>query len=81
MHAARSIGPPGGSWQNERRLTNITGPNAEATAVDHSDAADGLRSRRAVDYLWELHGFAGRHPKVTEAVELRNRISETLGTA
>ena len=49
MHAARSIGPPGCSWQNERRLTRITGPNAGATAVDNSDTAN--RPRRSVRSL------------------------------
>ena len=88
---AHSVAHHAPSYVRSRAISHVklagllmaTGDPREAAAIGQKalDAADGLRSRRAVDYLWELHGFAGRHPKVTEAVELRNRISETLGTA
>jgi hypothetical protein len=49
----------------------------EAAAIGHAavDALDGLRSRRALDELRELDRYAGRHPRVAEAIELRERIA------
>jgi len=61
-------------------LLMATGDPRQATAIGQKalDTAGSLRSRRAVDDLWELQRFAGRHPKITEAAELHDRITETL---
>ena len=62
-------------------LVMVTGDPRHAAAIGQKalDSAGSLRSRRAIDDLWELHRFAERHPNVTEAAELRGRLTETLG--
>jgi len=62
-------------------LLMVTGDPRQAAAIGHKalDSAGDLRSRRAIDDLWELHRFANRHGAVDEAVELGGRIIETLG--
>jgi hypothetical protein len=45
------------------------------------NASTRLRPQRATKDLQELHHFAGRHTDISEAVELRDRITETLGPA
>jgi hypothetical protein len=64
-------------------LLMVTGDPRRAVAVGQKaiDSADSLRSRRAVDDLWELHRYAGRHGQISEARELRDRLVETLGPA
>jgi len=61
-------------------LLMVTGDPRQAAAVGQKalDSAGSLRSRRAVDDLWELYRYAGRHPHITEATELRDRITDTL---
>jgi hypothetical protein len=64
-------------------LLMVTGDPRKAAQIGQKalDSAGSLRSHRAVDDLWELHRYAGRHPNITEATELRERIIETLRTA
>ncbi len=61
-------------------LLMVTGDPRQAAAIGQRalDSAGNLRSRRAIDDLWELHGFAKRHLNVGEAVELRDRLAKTL---
>jgi hypothetical protein len=61
-------------------LLMVAGDPRRAAAIGQKalDSAGSLRSRRAADDLWELHRYAGRHPKVIEATELRDRITEML---
>jgi transcriptional regulator with XRE-family HTH domain len=61
-------------------LTMITGDPIEAATLggEAVDTAGTLRSRRAADDLRELGRYAGRHPKVAEVVELRQRIRKTV---
>jgi hypothetical protein len=61
-------------------LLMATGDPRKAATIGQKalDSAGGLRSRRAIDDLWDLHRLAGRHPAVPEAVELRGHIVETL---
>jgi hypothetical protein len=63
-------------------LLMVTGDPRQAAALGHKalDSAGSLRSRRAIDDLWQLSRFAERHPKIKETAELRARITETLGT-
>jgi len=63
-------------------LLMATGDPRQAAAIGQKalDSAGSVRSRRAIDDLWELHRLAGRHPAIPEAVELRERITETLDT-
>jgi hypothetical protein len=59
-----------------------TGDPRKAAAIGNMalDSGASLRSHRAVDDLWELCGYARRHPHVTEATELCDRITETLSS-
>lgn len=61
-------------------LLMVIGDPREAAAIGQIalDSAGSLRSRRAVDDLWELYRFAGRHLQITEALGVRDRIFETL---
>jgi hypothetical protein len=63
-------------------LVMTTGDPRRAAVIGQKalESAGSLRSRRAVDDLWQLHDAAGRHPAVTEARELSDRIAETLAT-
>jgi hypothetical protein len=63
-------------------LLMVTSDPKRAAVVGNQalDSAGKLRSRRAADDLWELHRFAGRHERITEVRELRDRITETLGS-
>jgi hypothetical protein len=63
-------------------LFMVTGDPRQAAAIGHQalDSAGKLRSRRAVDEVWELHRYAGRYEPIIEVRELRDRISETLGS-
>jgi len=63
-------------------LLMVTGDPRRAAAIGQRavDDAGSLRSRRALDDVRELHRFAGRHPAIAEAGELRDRITATLGT-
>lgn len=45
------------------------------------DDAGNLRSRRAVDDLWELHRYADRHRGMSDVADLRGRIACTLESA
>jgi hypothetical protein len=62
-------------------LVMATGDPRHAAALGRQalDAAAKLRSRRATEDLRELRRFAGRHPAITEAIELRDRITQTVG--
>jgi hypothetical protein len=62
-------------------LLMLTGDPRQAATFGNKalDSASSLRSRRAIDDLWELHRVAGRHPNITEAKDLRDRLTETLG--
>jgi hypothetical protein len=62
-------------------LLMVTGDPRQAAAMGNQalHSAGSLRSRRAVDDMWELHRFAGRHEQIVEVQELRDRITETLG--
>lgn len=60
-------------------LLMVTGDPLEAVAVGEA-ALDGiayLRSRRAVDDLRELYGYAGRHLAIPEVATLRERLRAT----
>jgi hypothetical protein len=62
------------------RLASVTmavGDPREAAAIGTAalDALGELRSRRTMSMLTELHRYAGRHPHITEAVELRDRLA------
>lgn len=61
-------------------LLMATGDPREAATIAHQalDELGELRSRRAVEDLRRLKRFAGRHPQITEATELRGRIEELL---
>jgi hypothetical protein len=61
-------------------LLMVTGDPGQAAAVGQKalDSAGSLRSRRALDDLWELHNLAGRHTAIAEVAALRERITETL---
>jgi hypothetical protein len=61
-------------------LLMITGDPRRAAEIGQKalDGAAHLRSRRAVDDVWELHRLAGRHPAITEVTALRDRIVETV---
>ncbi|MYS21260.1 hypothetical protein GTW78_13795 [Streptomyces sp. SID4948] len=61
-------------------LVMLKGDPREAAAIGHRalDLGGGLTSRRASEDLRELGGFASRHPKVQEALALRERISAGL---
>jgi hypothetical protein len=60
-----------------------TGDPLEATITGHRalDDAGRLRSRRAADDLRELHRFAGAHVELLDVADLRERITELVGTA
>ncbi|MGH3663717.1 MAG: hypothetical protein ACRDTQ_17915, partial [Micromonosporaceae bacterium] len=62
-------------------LLMATGDPDHAAALGEKalDSAGALRSRRALHEVWELHRYAGRHPKVQKAVQLRERIGIVLG--
>jgi transcriptional regulator with XRE-family HTH domain len=61
-------------------LLMATGDPHEAATVGNKavDEAGSIRSRRVVNDLRTLQRFAGRHPKIAEAVELRRRIGEVV---
>jgi hypothetical protein len=61
-------------------LTMVAGDPVEAVTIgaEGLEIAGTLRSRRAADDLRELGRYAGRHPKVAEVVELRQRIRKTV---
>jgi hypothetical protein len=64
-------------------LLMATGDPRQAAAIG-SQALEGvgsLRSRRAIADVRKLHRFAGRHPRVHEAVELRERIVDAVGAS
>jgi hypothetical protein len=63
-------------------LLMVTGDPCKAAAIGNTalDGVASLRSRRAIDDLWELHRLAARHPKITEVVELRDRLTEALAS-
>ncbi|HKT04808.1 MAG TPA: hypothetical protein VJT31_35285, partial [Rugosimonospora sp.] len=64
-------------------LLMVTGDPRKAAAIGNQalDGAAQLRSRRAIDDLWELHRTAARHQAIIDVAELRDRIVETLGAA
>jgi hypothetical protein len=64
-------------------LLMVTGDPRRAAAIGQKalDSAGSLRSRRTIDDLWELHRYADRHSHINEAVELRDRVTETLRAA
>jgi len=61
-------------------LLMATSDPHEAAAVGNKavDEAGAVRSRRVVNDLRTLQRFAGRHPRIIEAVELRGRIGEMV---
>ncbi|MGW5677381.1 hypothetical protein ACWEV4_20250 [Streptomyces sp. NPDC003860] len=61
-------------------LVMAKGDPREAAVIGHRalDESGRLTSRRAADDLRELARFAGRHPKVGEATDLRDRIAAAL---
>lgn len=61
-------------------LVMLKGDPREAAAIGHRalDLSGGLTSRRASEDLRALGRFAARHPKVPEALALRERIGATL---
>jgi hypothetical protein len=63
-------------------LLMATGDPRHAALIGNQalDSAGRLRSRRAVDDLWELSRHAGRHEQITEVRDLRGRITEALGS-
>ncbi|GHJ28554.1 transcriptional regulator [Streptomyces hygroscopicus subsp. sporocinereus] len=63
-------------------LIMATGDPRQAAAIGHNalDEVGRLTSRRAADDLRQLGTFAARHPRVQEAVDLRERITATVNT-
>lgn len=61
-------------------LVMLKGDPREAASIGHRalDFSGGLTSRRASEDLRELGRFAARHPKLPEALALRERISASL---
>jgi hypothetical protein len=61
-------------------LTMTAGDPVEAATIGNEVLETGgtLRSRPAADDLRELGRYAGRHPKIPEVVELRQRIRKTV---
>jgi hypothetical protein len=64
-------------------LAMATGDPREAAAIGHTalDTVKRLRSRRAIDEVLVLHGFAARRGDVVDATELHDRITETVAAA
>jgi hypothetical protein len=64
-------------------LLMVTGDPRHAAAIGQQalDGIGSLHSKRALTDVRELQHYAGRHPHVAEAVDLRDRITETLGPA
>jgi hypothetical protein len=64
-------------------LLMATGDPRKAAAIGQRalDDAGSLRSRRAVDDLWELHRYADRHSGISDVADLRDRIAYTLESA
>ena len=64
-------------------LVMATGDPRRAASIGLAalDSVGSLRSRRAMDDLWELHRFSGKHPQIGEARDLRDRISEAFPTS
>jgi hypothetical protein len=62
-------------------LLMVTGDPRRAAMIGNQalESVRSLRSRRALDDVWELHRLADRHSKIVEVSELRDRIVETLG--
>lgn len=56
------------------------GDPRQAAVIGHDalDEVDRLTSRRAADDLRQLGAFASKHPKVPDAVGLRERITATV---
>jgi hypothetical protein len=87
-HRASTAKPPEIPYTRGRALSQAklasllmaTGDPRQAAAIGQQavNAAGHLRSRRATEYLRELHRLAGRQTAIPEAVELRDRITETL---
>jgi hypothetical protein len=85
---AYAVAHDGRAYGRERAISRIkyatllmaTDDPREGAAVGNIalDEAGTLRSRRAVDGLRELQRFAGRHPRIAEAVELRRRVGEVV---
>jgi hypothetical protein len=62
-------------------LMATSDPREAATLGQQAlNAAAGLRSSRAAEELRQLHHLAERHAAITETVDLRDRITETLDT-
>jgi hypothetical protein len=63
-------------------LLMVTSDPSQAAAIGGRalDSAGNLRSRRAMDDLWELHRYAERHEAISDVRDLRDRITETLGS-
>lgn len=63
-------------------LIMATGDPRQAAAIGHKalDEVGRLTSRRAADDLRQLGAFAAKHPRVQEAVDLRERIAATVST-
>lgn len=61
-------------------LTMAKGDPRQAARIGHDalDEVGRLTSRRAVDDLRQLGRFAGAHPKVQDATDLRERIAATV---
>jgi tetratricopeptide (TPR) repeat protein len=61
-------------------LVMATGDPRRAASIGQRALQDAklLRSRRAINDLKELRRFSDRHPKIVEAVELRDRINEVV---
>ncbi|MEU0027412.1 helix-turn-helix transcriptional regulator [Streptomyces sp. NPDC006335] len=61
-------------------LVMATGDPRQAAAIGNKalDEAGRLTSRRAADDLRQLAAFAAKHPRVPEAVGLRERIATTV---
>lgn len=62
-------------------LLMATGDPRHAAAIGQQalDGVSSLRSQRAITDVRELQRYAGRHPHLVEAADLRDRITETLG--
>lgn len=84
----RAVAGHGDTFQRSRAISRTKlaslvmakGDPRQAAQIGHDalDEAGRLTSRRAADDLRQLGGLAGKHPKVTEAVDLRDRIAATV---
>lgn len=64
-------------------LLMVTGDPNQAAAIGQLalDGVSTLHSKRAITDVRELQHYTARHPHVVEVVDLRDRITETLGPA